>query len=203
MPKYIEDALHYLERYGLNSVGIFRKSGVKSRTIVMRDRMKEKDFKFESSCVYDVADLVKTWFRDLTPHLLTTDLINQFDKKDKEFKLVHLEDCHRHLLMVILKFLSMVSSHSIQNQMTTHNLAICLTPSLCECETEKQINRAQRCLQYCIENWESLFIVFGKHELPERLMDHSSVDIIQASPIDILNRILHERYILNIGINYY
>ncbi|OTF72087.1 hypothetical protein BLA29_005006, partial [Euroglyphus maynei] len=154
LPDYIENALIYLSKCGLDSVGIFRKSGVKSRINMLKEKiLQNEEINFDTTCesVYDVADLVKTWLRDLRPHLLTNDLIDMFTvamKSKDPFHPWHLDDCHRYLLFVILKFLSMVATHSSQNQMNAQNLAICFAPSICEGDNEKQINRAQKCLQY-------------------------------------------------------
>ncbi|KAH9522887.1 Dynein light chain Tctex-type [Dermatophagoides farinae] len=214
---YIENALIYLSKCGLNSVGIFRKSGVKSRINMLKEKIQKNEINFDTLCesVYDVADLVKTWLRDLHPHLLTNQLIDMFivatkSKNDinEQFHLWHLDDCHRYLLFIILKFLSMVAAHSSENQMNTQNLAICFAPSLCDGDTEKQINRAQKCLQYCIENYESLFYLnvknihlIDKHQrqstLPMLNNNHTSVIIINASPDDILARLLYERNMID------
>lgn len=79
------------------------------------------------------------------------------------FKL--LSDNHRALLHVVLRFFALIASQSAYNQMTLSNLAICLTPSLCECATEKDLDAAQRCLEYFIENVEELFSVSPADDL--------------------------------------
>ncbi|KAJ6222767.1 hypothetical protein RDWZM_001312 [Blomia tropicalis] len=200
-PILIENALTYLSKFGLTSVGIFRKSGVKSRINKLKIQIENGEkIDFDSLCVFDVADLVKTWFRDLKPHLISTDLIDSFMKSKDDFSLWHLPDSHRYLLFAVLKFLSLVSSHSKQNQMTSHNLAICFTPSLCECETERHILNAQKCLEYCIDNTESLFYITISTtiaKIPSKLYRHTSTAIISASPQDILRRLLYERNIID------
>ncbi|KAH9415349.1 Dynein light chain Tctex-type [Dermatophagoides pteronyssinus] len=227
LPDSIENAIIYLLKFGRNSLGIFRKSGVKSRIQILREKIQQQEINFEitGESVYDVADLLKQWLRDLRPHLLTNELIDMFimAKKSKnnhqfEFYLWHLDDCHRYLLFIILKFLSLIAANSSTNQMTIQNLAICFAPSLCNGENEKQINRGQKCLQYCIENYESLFylnIINGKRyqrQLSSTTTtssttsttskttlnhEHTSVIIINASPDDILARLLYERNMID------
>ncbi|KAI7693229.1 hypothetical protein SSS_06736 [Sarcoptes scabiei] len=202
LPDYIENALLYLMKNGLNSIGIFRKSGVKSRINILKEQINQNiPIDFINSCVYDVADLVKNWLRELKPRLLTVELIDLFIKKEKTFNLWHLNDSHRYLLFTVLKFLSVVGSFHRQNQMNSSNLAICFAPSICDGENAKQIHRAQQCLQFCIENFESLFSPSVLGDDCGRISDdnnsnsnhHTSVLIINASPIDILHRLLYQR----------
>lgn len=200
LPVFIDEALVYLSKFGLTSVGIFRKSGVKSRINALKKQVEDgENIQLDSLCVYDVADLVKTWLRDLRPHLICKGLIDDFVNSTDTFSLWHLDDSHRYVLFVVLKFLSIVSSHSKQNQMTAHNLAICFAPSLCELETEHYILSAQRCLEHCIQNADSLFCVVvntNTAKLANVLNRHTSTAIINASPQDILKRLLYERYLI-------
>lgn len=188
----------FLTLNGLKSSGLFRKSGVKSRINALKKRIEDGiEIEFDSTiCVFDVADLVKTWLRDLNPHLIGKELIDHFVKSKDNFYLWHLDDSHRYLLFVILKFLSLVSSHSKQNQMTAHNLAICFAPSLCQCDSEHAIRSAQKCLEHCIENAESLFYISIDPTTSKTTLSlnrHTSTTIICASPQDILSRLLYER----------
>lgn len=202
LPDFIERALAFLDLYGLKSVGIFRKSGVKSRINALKKQIEDGiEIEFDSSCcVFDVADLVKTWLRDLNPHLIGKELIDNFTKSKDTFSLWHLDDSHRYLLFVVLKFLSSVCSHSKQNQMTAHNLAICFAPSLCHCDDEHYIRSAQKCLEHCIENVESLFYISidpTTSKTTPSLNRHTSSTVICASPQDILSRLLHQRSIID------
>ena len=199
LPTFIEQALVYMTKFGLTSVGIFRKSGVKSRINALKKQIEDGEkVDLDSLCVFDVADLVKTWLRDLNPHLIGKELIDAFVKSKEKFTLWHLDDSQRYLLFVVLKFLSTVASHSKQNQMTASNLAICFSPSLCDCETEQYILSAQKCLEHCIENAESLFYIAVNGiaaKLAHSPNRHTSTAIINASPQDILNRLLYERFV--------
>ncbi|XP_053201884.1 uncharacterized protein DDB_G0288805-like [Panonychus citri] len=236
LPPFIENALLYLLRYGINSVGIFRKSGVKSRIMSLRQKLeamtgsKSKEstinrptdyqnngingntinggngfsvagvttlprtglnngsrdlysmglgtesgsstikYRLSSSyapgeefCVYDVADMVKMWLREIKPRpLITKEVIAAYKEMmssinnnvenssntnghgntssnspspiDLSLKLtVLLTDSQRALLEIFLHFLSLFAANCEVNQMSSQNLAICFTPSLCEC----------------------------------------------------------------------
>lgn len=61
-------------------VGLFRKSGVKSRIHALRQQCElSPDFvSYEDQSAYDVADMVKQFFRDLPEPLLTSKLGETF-----------------------------------------------------------------------------------------------------------------------------
>lgn len=218
LPPVIDSAMQHILTNGINSVGIFRKSGVKSRIMNLRQRIESNQgLKFESLeqtefSIYDVADLIKMWFRELKPSpILTRELIRLISsnialiKSQKQiissfsdastcntssssssllsslppsstckqaFNLRnHYSDLsqringlitstHRAILIRVLKFFSRISSKCETNQMTAQNLAICLTPSLCYTEADQQsILMAQKALEYCINNYECLFMI--------------------------------------------
>ncbi|RWS04788.1 hypothetical protein B4U79_03574 [Dinothrombium tinctorium] len=243
LPPFIENALIYLLRYGINSVGIFRKSGVKSRISALRRKLEELTsgrkrerlssinsstfcFRTNSSdeeyCVYDIADMVKSWLRELKPTpLISKEIIIAFKEK------------------IILRFLSWFAENSHVNQMNSHNLAICFTPSLCECDGAQMVTAqnqdgcsfeteflydAQKCLEYLIDNCDALSVVSlnclpnnatcnensnfndkstdgASNDLQTGLFGtvatmppkHESIIVINAPPIDILKRILYQR----------
>lgn len=205
LPPIIDSAVTHIVLNGINSVGIFRKSGVKSRIQTLRQnfesnqtiRLDDLNRNNEYS-IYDVADLVKMWFRELKPvPLVTKELIrlisnhiesrsslptatrtattkrgifddvcqsetgarnlipgitNSDDNLKRRINAV-ITETHRILLSRALDFLGEISSKADSNQMTSQNLAICLTPSLCATEpNQKSVLIAQRVLEYCIDN---------------------------------------------------
>lgn len=210
LPPIIDSTICHIKLNGINSVGIFRKSGVKSRILALRQRIESnQNVKFSELdpsnefSIYDVADLVKMWFRELKPvPLVTKELIRlvsvhidssvtspttelstsmkctgpvkpglmSFGSRSL-MPMAQSSDCniesrinsvitetHRALLSKALDFLAEISSKSEVNQMTSQNLAICLTPSLCATETnQKSVLMAQRVLEYCIDNRVMLF----------------------------------------------
>lgn len=66
----------------LFQVGIFRKSGVKSRILKLKEAIEESQDNIMSTYdmqqAFDVADMVKQFFRDLPDTLLTTKLSDTF-----------------------------------------------------------------------------------------------------------------------------
>lgn len=80
LPPFIQSAFRWLEDNALDHVGLFRKPGVKSR-IQRLKQLAEADpenLKLENHQAYDVADMVKQYFRELPEALLTNKLSESF-----------------------------------------------------------------------------------------------------------------------------
>ncbi|XP_060620992.2 rho GTPase-activating protein 7-like isoform X1 [Anolis sagrei] len=143
LPKSILQAMDYLRSNFLDQVGLFRKSGVKSRILYLRE-MNENDpssISYEGQSAFDVADMVKQYFRDLPEPIFTSKLcesflhIYQYLPKDQQFCAVQaaillLPDENREALQTLLFFLRDVVAFVEENQMTPANIAVCLAPSL-------------------------------------------------------------------------
>ncbi|XP_059540420.1 stAR-related lipid transfer protein 13 isoform X5 [Myotis daubentonii] len=143
LPQSIQQGLRYLRSNCLDQVGLFRKSGVKSRIQALR-QMNEKspeNLSYEDQSAYDVADMVKQFFRDLPEPLFTNKLretflhIYQYVPEEQRLQAVQaaillLADESRDVLQTLLCFLKDVANLVEENQMTPKNLAVCLAPSL-------------------------------------------------------------------------
>lgn len=203
-------------------VGLFRKSGVKSRIQKLKEVIENSSDDisetFDLQQAYDIADMVKQYFRELPDTLLTTKMSDTFvaifQRKhcfsttffSREFfmfetsnfntdlpaevrpdatqsAILLLPDEHREVLQHLLEFLHNVATHSMINQMTANNLALCLAPSLFQGtfaspprstsvsprrrkpigmpdSRELSETRATHdCLTYMIENYRKLFTI--------------------------------------------
>nr|XP_060626820.1 stAR-related lipid transfer protein 13 isoform X1 [Anolis sagrei ordinatus] len=142
LPQGIQQALRYLRNNCLDQVGLFRKSGVKSRIQALRqmNESNPENVSYEDQSAYDVADMVKQFFRDLPEPLLTSKLgetflhIYQYVPKEQRLQAVQaaimlMSDENREVLQTLLCFLNDVTSVE-ENQMTPMNIAVCLAPSL-------------------------------------------------------------------------
>ncbi|XP_037328700.2 rho GTPase-activating protein 7 isoform X2 [Pungitius pungitius] len=146
LPQGIQQAMRYLRNQCLDQVGLFRKSGVKSRIQALRQMNEASGLdgggvNYEGQSAYDVADMLKQYFRDLPEPLLTSKLSETFlqiyQYMPKELRLqaaraavVLLPDENREALRTLLCLLSDVTASVSENQMTPTNLAVCLAPSL-------------------------------------------------------------------------
>jgi hypothetical protein len=92
LPKCIQAALRWLRVNSLEQVGLFRKSGVRSRIqkLKLMTEMQGETVNFEGQQAYDVADMVKQYFRELPEALLTNKLsetfIAIFQRKKQKYK---------------------------------------------------------------------------------------------------------------------
>ncbi|XP_036404142.1 stAR-related lipid transfer protein 13-like [Megalops cyprinoides] len=156
LPQSIQQAMRYLRRRCLDQVGIFRKSGVKSRIQALR-RLNESSpdhVSYEGQSPYDVADMLKQYFRDLPEPVFTAKLtetflqIYQWVPKDQRLQaaqaaVILLPDESREVLQTLLYFLSDIASAQ-DNQMTAGNLAVCLAPSLFHLNISKKEGSSPR-----------------------------------------------------------
>ncbi|XP_069487701.1 rho GTPase-activating protein 7 isoform X2 [Ambystoma mexicanum] len=160
LPQSIQQAMRYLRSHCLDQVGLFRKSGVKSRIQALR-QMNENSadgVSYEGQSAYDVADMLKQYFRDLPEPVMTSKLsetflqIYQYVPKDQRLQAIKaaimlLPDENREVLQTLLYFLSDVAAAVDENQMTPTNLAVCLAPSLFHLNTLKRENSSPRVMQ--------------------------------------------------------
>ncbi|XP_051533682.1 rho GTPase-activating protein 7-like isoform X1 [Myxocyprinus asiaticus] len=160
LPPSILRAVEFLRTKCLDQVGLFRKSGVKSRIQNLRD-MVEADpdnVSFENQSAFDVADMVKQYFRDLPEPIFSSKLcecflhIYQYFPKDQQFAGVQaaiylLTDENREALQSLLLFLQEVVACKEENQMTPTNIAVCLAPSLFHLNSFKRDRTSMRSRQ--------------------------------------------------------
>uniref|UniRef100_A0A6Q2XCS3 StAR related lipid transfer domain containing 13a n=1 Tax=Esox lucius TaxID=8010 RepID=A0A6Q2XCS3_ESOLU len=160
LPLCLQQALNHLRTHCLDQVGLFRKSGVKSRIQALRQECESSpdNVNYEDQSAYDVADMMKQFFRDLPEPLLTSKLgdtflhIYQYVPKEQRLQAVRaaillMSDENREVLQTLLCFLRDVTSCVEENQMTPMNLAVCLGPSLFHLNILKNDNLSPRSIQ--------------------------------------------------------
>ncbi|VDM61912.1 unnamed protein product [Angiostrongylus costaricensis] len=141
--------LRFLRQMAPDTVGIFRKNGVKSRILELRticDRDSDVDVfveenRLDPGQVHDVADVLKQYLRELPEPLMTARLSETFanifihvPENERlaalQYAILLLPDENREALQTLLLFLYDVSKHADINSMPAQNLAVCFTPSL-------------------------------------------------------------------------
>ncbi|XP_055499608.1 stAR-related lipid transfer protein 8 isoform X1 [Leucoraja erinacea] len=159
LPQSIQQAMRYLRGQCMGQVGIFRKSGVKSRIQVLRqmNEYNPDNVNYQGQSPFDVADLLKQYFRDLPEPIFTGKLIEtvlqiyQYVPLDQRLQAVQaaivlMPDENREVLQSLLYFLSDIASVQ-QNQMTAGNLAVCLAPSLFHLNVPKKESSSPRMIR--------------------------------------------------------
>ncbi|XP_021104774.1 rho GTPase-activating protein 6 isoform X2 [Heterocephalus glaber] len=153
VPRLVDSCCQYLEKHGLQTVGIFRVGSSKKRVRQLReefDRGTDVSLEEEHS-VHDVAALLKEFLRDMPDPLLTRELYTAFintlllepEEQLGTLKLLIylLPSCNCDTLHRLLQFLSIVASHADDsvgedgqevtgNKMTSLNLATIFGPNL-------------------------------------------------------------------------
>ncbi|XP_044741577.1 stAR-related lipid transfer protein 13 [Chrysoperla carnea] len=143
LPNGITAAISYLRDNAMEQIGLFRKSGVKSRIQKLKTIIENMSthVDFSDQQAFDVADMIKQYFRELPEVLLTNKLsetlilIFQYVPLEcrteaVQWVLLLLPDENSEALQVLLDLLHDVSLYSHINQMTPSNLAVCLVPTL-------------------------------------------------------------------------
>ncbi|XP_063928280.1 rho GTPase-activating protein 7 [Zophobas morio] len=186
IPRNIEEALQWLQQNAADHVGLFRKSGVKSRIQQLRNMVDTTSeiLNYNDQQSYDVADMIKQYFRELPETLLTNKLSETFilifqyvppylRRESVLCAILLMPDEHIEVLQFLLHFLLKIAEHSSSNQMNESNLALCFAPSLFHYSqsTFKQnlgsphpkelaeTRAGHDCLLYFLKNYNTLFKV--------------------------------------------
>ncbi|KAK3530391.1 hypothetical protein QTP86_024424, partial [Hemibagrus guttatus] len=156
VPRVLDSCCQHLEKYGLQTVGIFRVGSSKKRVrqvLLLREEFdRGVDVQLdEEHSVHDVAALLKEFLRDMADPLLTKELYTAFinttllDPEDQQLVtqlLVYLlPPCNSDTLQRLLEFLHIVAQHAQNgydkdgqevtgNKMTSINLATIFGPNL-------------------------------------------------------------------------
>ncbi|XP_031147665.1 rho GTPase-activating protein 6 isoform X1 [Sander lucioperca] len=153
VPRVVDSCCQHIEKYGLQTVGIFRVGSSKKRVRQLRDEFDRGiDVQLdEEQSVHDVAALLKEFLRDMPDPLLTKELYTAFinttlldpDEQQSVTQLLVylLPACNSDTLHRLLEFLSTVADHAHDrqdkdrqeitgNKMTSLNLATIFGPNL-------------------------------------------------------------------------
>lgn len=153
VPRVVDSCCQHIEKYGLQTVGIFRVGSSKKRVRQLREEFDRGiDVQLdEEHSVHDVAALLKEFLRDMPDPLLTRELYTAFinttmlelDEQQSVTQLLIylLPACNSDTLHRLLEFLSTVAAHANDqqtkdgqeipgNKMTSLNLATIFGPNL-------------------------------------------------------------------------
>ncbi|VDM42390.1 unnamed protein product [Toxocara canis] len=159
LPRGILEVMHFLSTHVADTVGIFRKNGVRSRIAELRTKCDvhpdQEVFPHSKGLdplqVHDMADMLKQYFRELPDPLMTAKysqlfaniflyLPNDLRLNALQYAILLLPDENREALQTLLFFLRNIAVRSATNNMTAQNLAVCLAPSLFHLSTSR-LNR--------------------------------------------------------------
>ncbi|XP_059611956.1 uncharacterized protein LOC132258599 [Phlebotomus argentipes] len=178
VPHFVSDACQWILDQ-VTTEGLFRKAGSTARQKSMRSMLESGKFLDKSHHVIDVANLLKSFFRDLPEALLPTGVIQDsmlrclFTANQLNTLLLTcllLPPLTLNVLAFFMQFLHTVSLHSDQNRMTIENLAIIFAPSLMPLPEmyPTRLNNYVKIIEMLIANSDKIGIV------PERLLSKNS-----------------------------
>uniref|UniRef100_UPI00398F27AB rho GTPase-activating protein 6 isoform X2 n=1 Tax=Pristiophorus japonicus TaxID=55135 RepID=UPI00398F27AB len=153
VPRLVDSCCQHLEKYGLQTVGIFRVGSSKKRVRQLREEFdRGADVVLdEEHSVHDVGALLKEFLRDIPDPLLTRELYTPFIstlllEQDEQLTALQLliyllPPCNCDTLHRLMEFLAMVANHAEDNmdkdgqevtgnKMTSLNLATIFGPNL-------------------------------------------------------------------------
>ncbi|XP_040005395.1 rho GTPase-activating protein 6-like isoform X2 [Xiphias gladius] len=203
VPRAVDLCCQHLEKYGLQTVGIFRVGSSKKRVRQLREEFDQgwEVHLDEEHSVHDVAALLKEFLRDMPDPLLTRELYTAFintlllDYSDQEsaiqLLIFLLPPCNSDTLQRLLCLLSTVAAHAEDslgnerqevtgNKMTSLNLATIFGPNL----LHKQKKDKEFAVQSFARAEESTAII----SVVQRMIN--TYDILFMVPADLQNEVL-------------
>ncbi|CAF0915176.1 unnamed protein product [Brachionus calyciflorus] len=142
LPQPILESMRFIRKIAPTEIGVFRKNGNKNRINRLKEIIDNNEpINFQSSeiNVFDVADTLKLYFRELPECLITNKLsdilLSNYSRIRPEERKTTLQqvmllipDENRLVLQTLLLFLNDISKHHKVNQMTKSNLAVIFSP---------------------------------------------------------------------------
>ncbi|XP_071331510.1 rho GTPase-activating protein 6-like isoform X3 [Trachinotus anak] len=203
VPRAVDLCCQHLEKYGLQTVGIFRVGSSKKRVRQLREEFDQgwEVHLDEEHSVHDVAALLKEFLRDMPDPLLTRELYTAFintillDDSDQDsaiqLLIFLLPPCNSDTLQRLLCLLFIVAAHAEDsldnegqeitgNKMTSLNLATIFGPNL----LHKQKKDKEFAVQSFARAEESTAII----SVVQRMID--TYDTLFMVPADLQNQVL-------------
>ncbi|XP_038576544.1 rho GTPase-activating protein 6-like isoform X2 [Micropterus salmoides] len=204
VPRVVDLCCQHLEKYGLQTVGIFRVGSSKKRVRQLREEFDQgwEVHLYEEHSVHDVAALLKEFLRDMPDPLLTRELYTAFistmllEYSDQEsaiqLLIFLLPPCNSDTLQRLLCLLSTVAAHAEDsldnegrkitgNKMTSLNLATIFGPNL----LHKQKNSDKEFAVQSFARAEESTAIIG---VVQRMIN--TYDTLFMVPADLQNEVL-------------
>ncbi|XP_063288795.1 arf-GAP with Rho-GAP domain, ANK repeat and PH domain-containing protein 1 isoform X2 [Pelobates fuscus] len=180
IPFIVEKCITHIERFGVGSEGIYRKSGQNSKTTSLLEALKKDArsvvLKQEDHHVDNVSDALKRFFRDIGEGIFAEHCLDWLnvtgieDVSDRiqqyQTLLQNLPQVNRATLEALIGHLHCIQHFSEVNQMNVHNLAIVFGPTLFQ--TTGQNYKPGRVVEDLINHYLAIFHV-DPQELEKRL----------------------------------
>ncbi|XP_062536550.1 uncharacterized protein LOC134205365 isoform X2 [Armigeres subalbatus] len=191
VPLFVSDACQRILEQ-VNTEGLFRKAGSSKRQQEIKASIESGQPLGRSHHVIDVANILKTFFRDLPEALLPPGNIQEalirclLSGEHKIYDLLItcllLPPITLNTLAFFMQFLHTVSLHATGNKMTIENLAIILAPNLMPIVemVQQRLNSHVKVIQLLIENSHQIGVI------PETILErlNESISLIRQTTAD-------------------
>uniref|UniRef100_A0A182Q5S1 Rho-GAP domain-containing protein n=1 Tax=Anopheles farauti TaxID=69004 RepID=A0A182Q5S1_9DIPT len=171
IPVFVSNACQFILE-NVDTEGLFRKAGSTKRQAEIRTGLESGIPLGKSHHVIDVANIIKTFFRDLPEALLPCGNVQEALIRclsgvngDRVLKLMMtcllLPPLTLNTLAYFMQFLHTVSMHADRNKMTAENLAIILMPSIMPIADaiQQRFNSHVKVLQLLIEHSQQIGLI--------------------------------------------
>ncbi|XP_052902262.1 uncharacterized protein LOC128309823 [Anopheles moucheti] len=171
IPLFVSHACQFILE-NVDTEGLFRKAGSTKRQQQIKATLESGVPLGKSHHVIDVANIIKTFFRDLPEALLPSGNVQEAlircllgGNDDKVHKLMMtcllLPPLTLNTLAYFMQFLHTVSMHAEKNRMTAENLAIILTPSIMPIteSVQQRFNSHVKVMLLLIENSQQIGLI--------------------------------------------
>ncbi|XP_071818211.1 SLIT-ROBO Rho GTPase-activating protein 1-like isoform X2 [Apostichopus japonicus] len=158
IPCVVESCIEFISLYGIDAEGIFRMPGAQTEVNEMKSKFENGEDPLPDlgakGDVHLVASVLKAYFRELPTPLFPADMTAEFMEavrcSDTDEKIETLKKLVEQLptpVMVVMRylfeFLKVLSSHSDENMMDTHNLSVCFGPTLLHAPVDEDLVTSQ------------------------------------------------------------
>lgn len=188
VPKFVQMACEHIEKE-CKTEGLFRKPGNLRKQHFLKEQLeKGEQLNDKNHSVIDVANLLKTYFRELPTALIPPGIIqdalircliqcNSYEQKVDALLMtcLFLPPMTINTLSYFLQFLEMISKHSSANFMTIENLVKVIAPTVMPLPLnapEKRLQSHFKILELLIENSNLIGVV------PDRMIKRPDISSI-------------------------
>lgn len=188
IPKFVLNACKKIQTEGLQTEGLFRKTGSVKKQKQIQEYLEKGGSLEKGHHVIDVANLLKTFFRELPEPLIPTGPIQEALLRCLFHFQTYEQKCEALLMLMLLlppisvntlayflQFLEVVIKNSNVNLMSTENLVKVLTPTLMPVPVnapQQRLNSHFKVIELLIENANLLGVV------PDRMCKKENIQII-------------------------
>lgn len=180
IPAIVTRCIHEVEQRGMDTEGIYRKSGANSLVQVIRDGFEKNPDDYDISDpdidIHAVTSTLKQYFRKLPTPLVTFEVYDKIIESGeitsqparvemlrRDFQA--LPEVHRDVLEYLMFHLKRVVEHEKTNLMNSQNVAVVFAPTIMRPESLARemtdVQKKNELMRFMVDNCDDIFDVEG------------------------------------------